>query len=83
MSKRDDGIIRGRIDRAMVNLNWLESYPRTQVFNLLMVGFDHSHVLVDIDYKDIKAPKQIKFKVVWTKKEECSQIIKEGWEAYF
>ena len=48
-----------------------------------MVGFDHSHVLVDIDYRDIKAPNQFKFEVVCTKKEECGQIIKKGWEAYF
>ena len=29
ISKREEGIIKERIDRTLVNLEWMECYPRT------------------------------------------------------
>ena len=42
INKREDGFIKERIDKAMVNLRWLEKFPRMQVFNLHIVGSDHA-----------------------------------------
>ena len=39
--------------------------------------------MVDNDYRDIIAPRQFNFEVVWTEKEECGQVIKEGWGRVF
>ena len=57
ISKKDKGIIKEMIDRALVNLEWIECYPRTQVFKLPIVGLDHEPVLVDSYCRDLKAPK--------------------------
>ena len=77
INKRENGLIKKRIDRALVNLVWLEKYPRTQVFNLPIVGSNHGHVLVDFDFKDKRNPKQFKFEIIWMKNEECGQVIRE------
>ena len=47
------------------------------MFNLPIVGSDHGPMLVDSEYKDERALRQFKFEIMWTKKEECGQVIKE------
>ena len=47
-------------------------FSRTQVFNLPIVGSDHSPIFIDSDYKDI-----------WAENKECGLIVREGWEAQF
>ena len=76
-------MIKERIDRGLANVEWLEKFPRTQVINLPIVGLDYGPVLVDADYSEVKSKKQFKFEIIWMEKEECGQIIKEGWEAQF
>ena len=76
--KMEEGIIKERIDRALVNLNWMEEFLRTQVFNLPIIGCDHGPVLMDADFKDLRAQKQFKFEIFWVEKKMCRQIIKEG-----
>ena len=55
--KREDEVIKERIDRAMVNVIWLESFPKTHVFNLPIVGSDYGPILVDSDFRDGKSKK--------------------------
>ena len=83
INKRERGVIKERIDKGLANMEWLEKFPRTQVINLPIVGSDHGPVLVDADYSDMKSPRQFKFEIIWMDKEECGQIIKEGWETQF
>ncbi|XVF66220.1 hypothetical protein PTKIN_Ptkin10aG0018000 [Pterospermum kingtungense] len=74
INKREEGLVKERIDRAMVNLGWLEVYLRSQEFNLPILGSDHRLVLVDSDFRDKKSARQFKFEILWTKNEECGQI---------
>ena len=72
-------MIKERIDKGLVNLAWLEQYPRTQVINLPIIGSDHGPVYIDSDYCEGRAPKQFKFEIIWIEKEECGQVTREGW----
>ena len=76
ISKRESGVIKERIERALVNLRWMEEYPRTQVLNRPIVGSDHQPILVNNDCRDLRTPKQFKFEIVWTENEECGQVMK-------
>ncbi|XVE61300.1 hypothetical protein DITRI_Ditri06bG0028900 [Diplodiscus trichospermus] len=78
MNKREEGCIREKIDRVLANLSWVEMYPRAQVVNLPIIRSDHSPVLIDVDFRDIKASRQFKFEIIWTEREECGQIIRQG-----
>lgn len=73
-NKRKSGMIRERIERALVNMLRVKSYPKSQVVNLPMVGSDHAPLLVDTDVKEKWGPKQFKFKILWTQNDECGQI---------
>ena len=57
-------MIKERIDRALVNLRWMEDFLRTQVFNLPIVWSDHALVLVDSEFRDLKVAKQFKFEII-------------------
>ncbi|OMO61796.1 hypothetical protein CCACVL1_23233 [Corchorus capsularis] len=54
IGKRDEMIIKERLDRALVNTEWLEKVPRS-----------------------------FKFEIMWTEKEECEQVIRDGWSSEF
>ena len=72
--RREDEVIKERIDRAMVNVIWLESFPRTQVFNLPIVGSDHGPILVDSDFRDGKSKKQFKFELYGLRKRNVGRL---------
>lgn len=40
-------LIKERLDRAVVNIDWVGKFPRTQVFNLPIIGSDHAPIMVD------------------------------------
>lgn len=61
-----------------MNLKWVESFLRSQVFNMLIIGSDHALVLVDSYFYDVKGKKKFKFEIIWVEKGECGQIIREG-----
>ncbi|OMP12130.1 reverse transcriptase [Corchorus capsularis] len=82
LDKRES-LIKERIDRAIANMQWMETFAKTQVFNLPIVGSDHSPILVDSNFCDKKVPKQFKFEIIWDEKEECEQIIRDGWSSAF
>ena len=63
-NKRGNGLIRERLDRALVNLLWEETYPCSQVLNLPAVGSDHSPLIMNTEYHDKKAPRKFKFEIV-------------------
>ncbi|OMO59554.1 reverse transcriptase [Corchorus capsularis] len=83
MCKRDGNLIKERIDRVMVNVSWMDLFPNTQAFNLPIIGSDHGPILVDSNLEDSKAPKQFKFEIMWMDKEDCAQVIQDGWNADF
>lgn len=43
---REGEVIRERLDRALVNFEWLQVFPRCQGFNLNAVGSDHSPIIL-------------------------------------
>ena len=71
-------MIRERLDRALVNLLWEETYPCSQVQNLPAVRSDHSPLIMNIEYHDKKAPRKFKFEIVWAEMEECGEVIRKG-----
>ena len=56
-------MIKEKLDKAIVNLEWQENFPKIQVFNLQAVGSDHSPIVVNTEYKDKKSPRAFRFGV--------------------
>ena len=58
---KEGELIKERLDRALVNLEWMEAFPNMQVLNLVAIGSDHCPIVVNTDYKDKKGRGKFKF----------------------
>ncbi|XP_016667377.1 uncharacterized protein [Gossypium hirsutum] len=76
-------VIRERLDRVLVNKDWLDIFSDSLVFNLFVVGSDHSPIVLTTGRKDRQAPRRFKFELMWAELDECEEIIKEGWDQFF
>ena len=75
---RDRKLIKERLDRALINLEWMEQFPNTQGFDLFAIGSDHSPIVLLIEMRDKRAPKEFKFESNWLGMEECKEIVIKG-----
>ncbi|XWS30732.1 hypothetical protein CRYUN_Cryun23aG0013800 [Craigia yunnanensis] len=46
---REGELVKKRMDRVLVNLEWLEEFHNIQVINLPVVGSDHSLIVMNTD----------------------------------
>lgn len=77
-NKRDDEA-RERIDRVLVNMDWIETFPNSVVQNLPLLGSDHSPMLLQLDVQERKARKAFKFELNWAEEKGCGDVVKNNW----
>ncbi|TYG76839.1 hypothetical protein ES288_D03G146900v1 [Gossypium darwinii] len=76
---RDQAWVKERLDRALVNLDWMEACPNTQGFNLPAIGSDHSPMVVFSDFRDKKVKKKFKFEAMWLKYDSINEVVSRCW----
>lgn len=76
------GLIKIRLDRGVVNTNWLERWPETSVFHSPRVGSDHCPIIINSDPPISRGPRQFKFEDNWAKDEECYEVIMSAWSSH-
>ena len=59
---REGELVKKRLDKVLVNLEWFEKFQNIQVFNVHAVRSDHLPIVLNTDQKDIKSCKRFKFK---------------------
>jgi len=76
MQEGDDRVYL-RLDRALTTLEWIDHYKDIRVHHLVDSTSDHCALLV-CDTILIQPPRRRRFhfKAMWTKREECKNIIK-------
>ncbi|KAH7838239.1 hypothetical protein Vadar_023890 [Vaccinium darrowii] len=72
-------VISERLDRVVATVEWRELFCFAVVFNEVMVGSDHSPIVLDTNPKLGKPRKVFRFESFWTTEEECGETIKEEW----
>ncbi|XP_061993315.1 uncharacterized protein LOC133711169 [Rosa rugosa] len=72
-------VMKERLDRCLGNAEWCAALPQSQVFNLLIVGFDHRPLLFDSHPNETHTPKIFRFEHIWTSAVSCEQIIAAAW----
>ncbi|XWS29657.1 hypothetical protein CRYUN_Cryun24cG0048500 [Craigia yunnanensis] len=80
---REGVLIKERLDRILVNLEWMEEFPNIQVTNLLAVGSDHSPIVMETKHKDRKGERKFKVEAIWVIMKGCEKVVKKGWEKRF
>ncbi|KAG5616052.1 hypothetical protein H5410_015876 [Solanum commersonii] len=69
-----------RLDRAMVNDNWLELMPQTTITHLPSVGSDHCPLLMEMEVRLEHKIKYFKFLHCWTENENFLDTVKGCWQ---
>ena len=70
-----------RLDRALATNDWINYFNGTRVLHLVDSTFDHCAMLIaDCIAVQPLRKRRFHFEEMWTKKEECKEIIKNAWE---
>ncbi|XVF47864.1 hypothetical protein PTKIN_Ptkin03bG0144600 [Pterospermum kingtungense] len=76
-NKRENGLVRERLDRALINMKWAEEFPCSQKIHLPIIGSNHCPIMLNSNFHDKKSPKRFKFEVLWAEFDGCVEVIKE------
>ncbi|XP_070029459.1 uncharacterized protein [Nicotiana sylvestris] len=68
-----------RLDRALLNHEWLDIFPKTQVSHLSRVGSDHAPLLVTIEKQHGQKKRYFKFLNLWTEHPEFLEVVNNAW----
>ena len=74
---RERELIKERLDRVLVNLEWMDEFLNIQV-NLPALGSDHSPIVMNTYYKDNKGERKFKVETTWLTLEDCEKMVKKG-----
>ncbi|OIT31321.1 hypothetical protein A4A49_31488 [Nicotiana attenuata] len=76
-------IVWKRLDRGLVNDNWLTSYPATTISHLASTGSDHSPLLMEMHARSDSARRYFKFLNCWTNNESFVPLVQSVWNTDF
>ncbi|KAF7831668.1 endonuclease/exonuclease/phosphatase family protein [Senna tora] len=78
-----DANVQVRLDRALVNQEWVELFPNHKLSHLIGSDYDHLPIQLDTDYVVVsnqrRKKKIFRFEKMWTIHNDCANIIKERW----
>ncbi|XP_070036672.1 uncharacterized protein [Nicotiana tomentosiformis] len=71
-----------RLDRGIVNDNWLTSFPTTTITHLAAAGSDHSPLLLELHVRQEHNQKYFKFLNCWTENESFKPLVHQVWSTH-
>uniref|UniRef100_A0A803P3Y4 Reverse transcriptase domain-containing protein n=1 Tax=Cannabis sativa TaxID=3483 RepID=A0A803P3Y4_CANSA len=77
--RQSGGLIRERLDRALVDTEWINLFPRGGVRNLPILSSDHDPILFDSVMERSRGSTPFKFYEAWFKEGSCLEIIQQAW----
>ncbi|XP_074336620.1 uncharacterized protein LOC141673779 [Apium graveolens] len=71
-----------RLDRGLVDVNWLQCFPLTQLYNTEGSSSDHSLIILEPKNRERRKGKyRFKFENAWLTEPVCHLIVKDSWES--
>ncbi|KAI9118304.1 hypothetical protein K1719_010636 [Acacia pycnantha] len=78
-NKREGGIVRESLDRALGNGKFRDDFEKAMVFHIDPIGSDHHALVIDCCYMEEKGVKPFKFEANWVQHDDFVEIVHEGW----
>ncbi|BFG14668.1 hypothetical protein CerSpe_009420 [Prunus speciosa] len=75
----EDVTIRERLDRAIVNPEWLEFWQNTCVTQCAKIGSDHCPLVLECNPSLRRKGKVFRFEARWLNENECAEIVNSCW----
>ena len=70
-----------RLDRALATTEWCNHFPETRVHHIFDTMLDHCALLIsDSPHFRPSRKRCFHFKAMWTRRDDCREIIKDAWE---
>ncbi|CAN0876959.1 hypothetical protein LINGRAHAP2_LOCUS11593 [Linum grandiflorum] len=72
--------VESRLDRAMVNAEWIERYMNGKLRNLVAPYSDHAPILLDTDPRPgVRRPWRFRFENAWRREAAINPLVEEAW----
>lgn len=72
-------VLQERLDRGLINEEWLFSWPDTCISHLARTGSDHCPLLLTTDPLMTKGRKLFRFEAYWAEDPECKEVVSNQW----
>lgn len=72
---RDNSVIYERLDRVLVNPNWLKLYPNCTLHNLPIRRSDHGPIFLSCQSRKRNNPRAFKFEAIWLSHPDFHHIV--------
>lgn len=75
--------VRERLDRALANMDWRTKFVTAHVLNGDPRHSDHRPIIISTERKEVASGRRGKaffFEAAWLEEEQCTDVVKEGWE---
>lgn len=78
--QKGENRIQLRLYRALANIVWIEKFEGVRVYHLINSTSDHCGLLLtNSPPQRVSNVKHFHFEALWTKNEECRDIIESSW----
>ena len=82
-NRRFNGVlVKERIDRVIVNLNWLHKFPNALVNHETFRGSDHYPIILNFGMQQRRRDPPLCYEVGWNDQAECQEIIAKCWNQF-
>ncbi|KAF7826008.1 vestitone reductase-like isoform X1 [Senna tora] len=78
-NNREEGCVKEKIDRVLVNSKWLNIFPNAVATALPAIGSDHSPLVLSPNPVFIHRRKLFKVEDFWMENEEFSKLVEQHW----
>lgn len=68
-----------KLDRVLVNQDWLNLFETTSINHLIRTGSDHSPLFITAVNNPKTYPKYFRFLDLWTEEEEFQAVVQQAW----
>ncbi|KAH7838092.1 hypothetical protein Vadar_021979 [Vaccinium darrowii] len=73
------GNIRERLDKAYASMEWRLIFPYAQIFHELVIGLDHSPIIIDCCIPPKRVPYSSKSESLWCTHDSRHDVIASSW----
>ena len=73
-----------RLDRMVANDEWIKIFHEAKVHHVLMSASDHCLLVLLLKKNQYskRGKKRFLFEAMWTREEECKEVIEMAWDPY-
>lgn len=67
------------LDRVLINSRWVTQFPNSQCINEVVVGSDHSPIILTTRMEVHRSIRGFRFEEMWPESPECKDVIRTTW----